>query len=189
MFQQPLETRPSVVATQEGPAWDDDSYMGYSVTVGDFYGEGIQGAAVGMPRGAGLEGKVTSTKNAHGTIAKPISSLQVLLFTWNLTNYQNLTGRVSKSRQIGTYFGYSVASCDVDGDGKDDIIIGAPLHTEPNNEKKYEVGRVYVFYQGGNRWERFHKHHVLDGFKSQSRFGLSVASLGDMNLDGYGGEL
>lgn len=58
MFQQPLETRLAVVATQEGPAWDDDSYMGYSVTVGDFYGEGIQGAAVGMPRGAGLEGKV-----------------------------------------------------------------------------------------------------------------------------------
>lgn len=46
------------MATQEGPATDDDSYMGYSVTVGDFYGEGIQGAAVGMPRGADLEGKV-----------------------------------------------------------------------------------------------------------------------------------
>lgn len=58
VFQQPLETRPAVVATQEGPAWDDDSYMGYSVAVGDFYGEGIQGVAVGMPRGAGLEGKV-----------------------------------------------------------------------------------------------------------------------------------
>lgn len=111
------------------------------------------------------------------------------MFTWNLTNYQNLTGRVSKSRQIGTYFGYSVASSDVDGDGMDDLIVGAPLHTEPNNEKKYEVGRVYVFYQGTNRWERFHKHDVLDGFKSQSRFGLSVASLGDMNLDGFGGEL
>lgn len=46
------------MATQEGPEWDDDSYMGYSVAVGDFYDEGVQGAAVGMPRGAGLEGKV-----------------------------------------------------------------------------------------------------------------------------------
>lgn len=60
MFQQPLETRPAVVATQEGPALDDDSYMGYSVAVGDFYGEGVQGTAIGMPRGAGLEGKVRS---------------------------------------------------------------------------------------------------------------------------------
>lgn len=36
--------------------------MGYSVAVGDFYDEGVQGAAVGMPRGAGLEGKVRSTR-------------------------------------------------------------------------------------------------------------------------------
>lgn len=59
VFQLPLETRPAVVATQEGPASDDDSYMGYSVAVGDFYGDNVQGAAVGMPRGAGLEGKVS----------------------------------------------------------------------------------------------------------------------------------
>lgn len=95
---------------------------------------------------------------------------------------------MSKSRQIGTYFGYAVASSDVDGDGKDDLIVGAPLHTEPNNENKYEVGRVYVFYQGGIRVERFHKHHVLDGLNSKSRFGLSLASLGDINLDGFGGK-
>lgn len=75
---------------------------------------------------------------------------------------------------------------DVDGDKRDDLIVGAPLHTEPNSENKYEVGRVYVFYQGGGR-EKFRRHHILDGFNSKSRFGLSVASLGDINLDGYGG--
>lgn len=124
----------------------------------------------------------------HANFRKHLTFLQVLLFTWNLTNYQNLTGRVSKSRQIGTYFGYAVAASDVDGDHLDDLIVGAPLHTEPNNENKYEVGRVYVFYQGSNKYERFHKHHVLDGFNSKSRFGLSLASLGDINRDGYGGK-
>lgn len=67
----------------------------------------------------------------------------MLLFGWNLTNHQNITGQ-----QLGAYFGYSLATCDVDADGLDDLIIGAPLHTQPNNEKKYEVGRVYVMYQG-----------------------------------------
>lgn len=76
-----------------------------------------------MPRGGGLLGKI-------------------LLYTWNLTNFMNITGR-----QMGSYFGYAVAAADVDGDHYDDLVIGAPLFTEPNNEGKYEVGKVYVVYQ------------------------------------------
>lgn len=110
------------------------------------------------------------------------------MFTWNLSNHLNVTGKVSKNRQIGTYFGYSVATSDVNGDGRDDLIVGAPMHTEPNNEMNYEVGRVYVFYQGKSRSESFLENDALDGFKSKSRFGLSVASLGDINLDGFGGK-
>lgn len=44
--------------TKEGSAVDDDSYLGYSVVVGDFGDGNGSGAAVGMPRGAGLLGKV-----------------------------------------------------------------------------------------------------------------------------------
>lgn len=77
-----------------------------------------------MPRGGGLLGKV-------------------LIFTWNMTNQQNITGE-----QIGAYFGYSLCVVDVDGDKLDDLIIGAPMHTEPNNEGNYEMGRVYIMYQG-----------------------------------------
>ncbi|XP_017771191.1 PREDICTED: integrin alpha-PS2-like, partial [Nicrophorus vespilloides] len=162
VVQQSLSTRPAVLSTKEGIEKDDNSYMGYSIAVGDFTGDGEQGVAAGMPRGAGLLGKV-------------------VLFTWNLTNHQNITGT-----QLGSYFGYSIAVCDVDGDRTDDLIIGAPLHTEPNNEGKYEVGRVYVIYQGEDRKQRFRKFKTLDGINSKSRFGLSVASLGDINLDGYG---
>ena len=39
---------------------DDDSYLGYSVTTGEFNGDGDKlDVAVGMPRGANLTGKVT----------------------------------------------------------------------------------------------------------------------------------
>lgn len=44
--------------TKEGPAKEDDSYMGYSVTTGDFIGNGDSGTAVGVPRGSELLGKV-----------------------------------------------------------------------------------------------------------------------------------
>jgi integrin alpha 8 len=115
-----------VYSTKESSSKEDDSYLGYSSITGDFEGNGLQGVAVGMPRGAGLLGKV-------------------LIFSWNLTNTHNVTGE-----QIGAYFGYSMCSIDVDGDKLDDLIIGAPMYTEPNNEKKYETGRVYIVYQTRN---------------------------------------
>lgn len=162
--QQPLEKRPAVVSTNEGVALEDDSYMGYSMAVGDFTGDGEQGVAVGKPRGSRLLG-------------------QINLFTWNLTNYQNIS-LAEYGHQIGTYFGYSIAAGDFDGDKTDDLIVGAPLHVEPNNEGKYEVGRVYVIYQGREA-SKFRRFNTIDGFKSKSRFGLSVATLGDINIDGY----
>ena len=60
--------------TGEGSPDDDDSYLGYSVTTGEFDGDGDNAdVAVGMPRGAGLNGKV-------------------LVYNRNLTNTYNLTG-------------------------------------------------------------------------------------------------
>ena len=48
--------------TGEGSPDDDDSYLGYSVTTGEFSGDGDRSdVAVGMPRGAGLVGKVIYT--------------------------------------------------------------------------------------------------------------------------------
>lgn len=62
-----------------------------------------------------------------------------------MQNFKNITGS-----QIGAYFGYSLASGDIDGDGTDDIIIGAPMFTKKKSDG-YEHGRVYVIYQGRDR--------------------------------------
>lgn len=112
-----------VWSTGESTAAEDDSYFGYSSAAGDFRGDGQQGVAVGMPRGAGLLGKVC-------------------IYSWNMVPMKNITGE-----QIGAYFGYSIAVVDVDGDKLVDLVIGAPMYTEPNNEGKYEMGRIYIVYQ------------------------------------------
>lgn len=119
-------TRPEnqVYSTAESSSTDDDSYLGYSMVSGHFNGDGIEDVAIGMPRGAGLLGKIVVNQ-------------------WNMVNIFNITGR-----QIGEYFGYALATSDVDGDGMDDLIIGAPMYSEQGNtEGKYDVGRVYVLLQ------------------------------------------
>ena len=64
------------------------------------------------------------------------------MYNSNLTNLNNITGG-----QIGAYFGYSVASGDLNGDGLDDVIVGAPMWTNFEIMGKYETGRVYIVYQ------------------------------------------
>ncbi|KAI8128031.1 Integrin alpha-PS2 [Lucilia cuprina] len=159
-------TRPEnqVYSTAESSSADDDSYLGYSMVTGDFNGDRAEDIAIGMPRGAGLLGKIVVNK-------------------WNMVNLFNITGR-----QIGEYFGYAMATSDVDGDGLDDLIIGAPMYSEPGNaEGKYDVGRVYILLQTStNDRTRWSTEHIRDGFNTKGRFGLALTTLGDINRDGYG---
>ncbi|XP_055909602.1 integrin alpha-PS2 isoform X2 [Eupeodes corollae] len=157
-----MHPKSKVYATTQGSANDDDSYLGYSTVTGDFDGDGEEDVALGMPRGTNLKGKIS-------------------VYKWNMVNMFNITGW-----QIGAYFGYSMCTSDVDGDGYDDLIIGAPMYTKPNNEGKYDVGRVYIMMQGKNPREKFAQHEFRDGTNSKGRFGLALTNLGDINLDGFG---
>ena len=77
----------------------------------------------------------------------------------------------------GDLFGWSVASAgDVDNDGFDDLIVGAPQ----NNAGGTDAGRAYVF--SGQSGDTI---YVFTGESANDFFGFSAASAGDVNNDGF----
>ena len=82
-------------------------------------------------------------------------------------------------------FGHAVAAADFDGDGIDDLLVGA----YGNDDDSPGSGRVYLFY--GRRIAPGEPHlsaadadAVFIG-PENAAFGYSVASAGDMNSDGF----
>ncbi|MDP1916481.1 MAG: integrin alpha [Myxococcales bacterium] len=83
--------------------------------------------------------------------------------------------------QASSFFGYSVASAgDVNGDGFGDVIIGAFGYDDPQMNE----GRVSV-YLGAAVSPLGLPPWTVESNQEDSNFGLSVASAGDVNGDGY----
>ena len=77
----------------------------------------------------------------------------------------------------GYKHGTSVSSAgDVNGDGFDDIIVGAPGYTT-------NTGRAYIYFGGSNM--NIVADVVMTGASTNNYFGYSVSSAGDVNGDGY----
>ncbi|XP_031224888.1 integrin alpha-8 [Mastomys coucha] len=147
--------------TDVAPASYDDSYLGYSVAAGEFTGDSQQELVAGIPRGAQNFGYVS------------------IINSTDMTFIQNFTGE-----QMASYFGYTVVVSDVNNDGMDDILVGAPLFMEREFESNpREVGQVYLYLQASALL--FQDPQVLTGTEMFGRFGSSVAHLGDLNQDGY----
>lgn len=49
---------------------------------------------------------------------------------------------MKKGLQFGEYFGAALAAGDINNDGYDDLIIGAPYYTN----EKYNEGRIFVYH-------------------------------------------
>ena len=69
----------------------------------------------------------------------------------------------------------------------DDVLVGAPLYMEREMESKpREVGRVYLYLQLAPL--TFSQPIPITGTYTFGRFGTAIATLGDINQDGFNGE-
>lgn len=140
-----------------------DGYLGYSVAVGDF------------------DGDVSTTEYVFSapTWSWTLGAVEVLN-----SNYKMLYRL--HGEQVASYFGHSVAVTDVNGDGRHDLLVGAPLFMEHRaNRKLAEVGRVYLFLQSRGPHVLGAPSLLLTGTQLYGRFGSAIAPLGDLNRDGY----
>ncbi|KAM8933805.1 integrin alpha-V isoform 2-T2 [Pelodytes ibericus] len=154
MYDNQLATRPA------SPQYDD-SYLGYSVAVGDFNGDDVEDFVSGVPRAAKTLGMVSIYDGK------------------TMTSLYNFTGE-----QMAAYFGYSVATTDINGDGLNDLFIGAPLFMDRGSDGKLqEVGQVSIYLQ--KRASGPHLLGKLTGYELFARFSSCIAPLGDVDQDGY----
>jgi hypothetical protein len=91
--------------------------------------------------------------------------------------------------QAGAFLGQSVAGVgDVDDDGYDDVMVGAPGHDVVAGSNADE-GRFYVYYGSPSGFEA--TPTVVDGPEAlgvttrPSQFGFAVTGAGDVDADGY----
>ncbi|CAH6776229.1 Itga2b [Phodopus roborovskii] len=140
-----------------------DSYQGYSLAVGEF------------------DGDLSTTEYVVGAPT----------WSWTLGAVEILDSYYQKlhqlhGEQMASYFGHSVAVTDVNGDGRDDLLVGAPLYMEHRADRKLaEVGRVYLFLQSQGPHILGTPTLLLTGTQLYGRFGSAIAPLGDLNRDGY----
>uniref|UniRef100_A0A669FCD3 Integrin, alpha 6b n=1 Tax=Oreochromis niloticus TaxID=8128 RepID=A0A669FCD3_ORENI len=81
---------------------------------------------------------------------------------------------------LASSFGYDLTVLDLNKDGWEDIVVGAPQYFEKDGEIG---GAVYVYINNAGKWNKV-KPTRIDG-PLDSMFGLAVENLGDINLDGY----
>ena len=148
--------------TLTGEAADD--WFGYSVgTAGDVNGDGFDDLIVGARYNDAVGPNAGRAYVYYGGPgADAIAEL-------------TLTGEAA-----GDQFGYSVGTAgDVNGDGFDDVIVGAYL----NDAGGTSAGRAYIYYGGPGADAT--ADLTLTGEAASDNFGRSVGTGGDVNGDGF----
>ncbi|MBK8983713.1 MAG: FG-GAP repeat protein [Ignavibacteria bacterium] len=143
------------------PAENAGDRMGHSVSgCGDINGDGND------------EFIVSATLNDQNGTSSGRLYIYFNSMTGNDVSDLNIYGSTSSD-----FLGFTVSDAgDVNGDGFDDIIVGAPAYNS-------NQGRAYIYY-GGNTMNNV-ADVTLSGAAVNDRFAISVSGAGDVNGDGF----
>lgn len=81
---------------------------------------------------------------------------------------------------LASSFGYDLAVLDINADGWQDIVVGAPQYFIKDGDIG---GAIYVYINKEGAWDKITPKRY-DG-AAYSMFGMAVENMGDVNLDGY----
>ena len=115
------------------------NHFGYSVADGDFNGDGFDDLAIGQPGTAARAGAVHVL---YGSGGGGLQAANDRLWDQGGT-FPDMRNSIPGTSEPGEEFGASLAACDFNGDGFDDIAIGVPLDREAGAG---EIGGVNVLY-------------------------------------------
>ena len=143
-----------------------NAQSGFSVAnAGDLNGDGFQDMAVGI----------------YGYSNGEAGEGAVMIYFGTASGVDQTVDAVLESNQINARFGAAVAGAgDVNGDGYDDLIVGAPFIDTVNTDD----GRGYLYFGGPGAFDTS-ADAVLGLSQASAFFGASVAGAGDVNGDGY----
>jgi hypothetical protein len=169
------------------PAWTSScgedvivGSVGHSVSsAGDVNGDGYDDIIVGAPG-------VWGGPSAYCT--DPGCTGMAYVFLGSPTGLESLPSWSSAGEAQGdAAFGYSVSEGDINGDGYDDVIIGAPSYDTgppPGDIDEQAAGRAYLYLGSADGLETS-PSWISSGDNQEGAFyGESVSGAGDVNGDG-----
>jgi hypothetical protein len=143
-----------------------DAQLGFSAaSAGDVNGDGYSDIIVGSPT------------FSHGEAYEGAA----FIFKGSATGISTTASDTLEANQSNSFYGHSVASAgDVNGDGFSDVVVGAYRYDGVSQKE----GAAFV-YLGSQSGVITAPHAILHGKHTNSSFGISVSSAGDINGDGY----
>ena len=164
-----------------------EDYSGFSVSIaGDINGDGIDDLVIGAPY-------ASTNADYAGASYVVFGSSQGLPNPLNLSGLDGSNGFVINGTNAGDYAGASVSAAgDINGDGFDDLIIGAP---GASPDQAYSGASYVVFGSDSDyNWPGSlelsaldgNNGFVINGVGAYDESGTSVSSAGDINGDGIG---
>jgi hypothetical protein len=164
---------------------DENDRSGRSVSdAGDINGDGIDDLIIGAPAAA-PNGNLFA-----GETYIVFGQSAAFDTTLNLSQLNGNNGFVINGIDAGDYSGVSVSGTgDINGDGIDDLIIGAPIADSSGNTN---AGETYIVFGQSDGFDATlnlsqlngSNGFVINGINSFDRLGRSVSIAGDINDDG-----